>query len=167
MIESVFVGYSARKVAPRPDFLAHAPIVDVCSVSDHFSESAPDWFERGAHNAAGYFDTEELAWSVVPEAERDAYTLFSYRAVCVRFDGEISEPWSPTDEWPGLSAIPDLSAYESIGYDIVNSSFGERFDCSPPSCNSIANEQAVNEHCLIDDLDVAFEFERLFAARAR
>ena len=164
MFESVFVGYLARKVAPRrPDFLVRAPIVDVCSVSECISPGAPDRLERRAHNAAGFYDTEELAWSVVPESERDAYTVFAYRAVCIRFDGGSSEPWSPAYESPGLSAIPDLSAFEPIGYDIANSSFGAWFECSPLSCNSIADEQAVNEHCLVDDVEVAFELGRLFA----
>lgn len=162
MLESVFIGFLARKVAPRPDFLVHAPIDDVCSVSEHVSPSAPDRIERGAHNSAGYYDTEALAWSTVPEGEADAYTLFAYRAVPLRFDDDC-EPWSPADEWPGLPAHTDLSPYAPIGYDIVNSSFGEWFECSPLSCNGIANQYAVNRHCLVDDVEAAMELGRLFA----
>ncbi|TRW89118.1 hypothetical protein FK535_02330 [Mycolicibacterium sp. 018/SC-01/001] len=163
MPEFVFVGFLARAVAPRPDFLARAPITDVCSVSEHLSPGPPDRFDRLVHNTAGAYDTEALAWSVVPEAERSAYTLFAYRAMCVRFDGGDSEPWSPADEWPGLSAVADLSTYVSIGYDIVNTSIGMWFDCSPLSCNSIAEEHPVNAHCLIDDLEVATGLARVFA----
>lgn len=166
MVESALVGFLARKVALRPEFLAQAPIDDVCSVSEHISPSAPDRLERCAHNSAGFYDSEALAWSVVPEAERYAYTLFAYRAVCIRFDDRNSEPWSPADEWPGLPASPDLSAYAPIGYDIVNTSFGGWFECSPLSCNSMADQQAVNEHCLVDDFEVAMELGSLFADEA-
>lgn len=163
MFESVFIGFLARKVPPRPDFLARAPIDDVCSVSECLSPGAPDPNYR--RNSAGFYDTEALAWSLVPEAEADAYTLFAYRALSIRFDGEDSEPWSPADEWPGLAAHGDLSAYAPIGYDIVSCSGGAgvEFECSPLSCNSIANEQAVNQHCLVDDVEVAMELGRLFA----
>jgi hypothetical protein len=165
MFESVFIGFLARKVAPRPsDFLARAPIDDVCSVSECISPGAPDRIQRWAHNAASFYDTEALAWSVVPDAECDAYTLFAYRAVSIRFDGGDGEPWSPGDEWPGLPAEPDLSAYAPIGYDVVRCSVGAAFDCSPLSCNGVANEHAVNEHCLVDDVDVAMQLGRAFTA---
>lgn len=163
MIESVVVGFRARKVAPRPDFLARAPIDDVCSVSECFLPSAPDPMYR--RNSAGFYDTEALAWSLVPAAEADAYTLFAYRALPIRFDDEDSTPWLPAEEWPDLSADADLSAYKAIGYDIVNSSCGAEveFECSPLSCNSIADQHAVNRHCLVDDVEAAMELARVFA----
>lgn len=166
MFESAFVGFLARQVAVRPEFLAQAPIDDVCSVSEHISPSAPDRLERCAHNSAGFYDTEALAWSVVPADERYTYTLFAYRAVCIRFGDGNSELWSPADDWPGLPTTPDLSAYAPIGYDIVNTSFGGWFDCSPLSCNSIADEQAVNEHCLVGDVEVAMQLGSAFADEA-
>ncbi|MDG4666677.1 hypothetical protein [Mycobacterium sp. 236(2023)] len=126
----------------------------------------PGRLECRSHNVAELHDTEDAAWSVVPEAERYAYTLFAYWVVCVRFDDGNSEPWSPADDWPGLSVCPDLSTYAPIGYDIVNSDFGGGFDCSPLSCNSVANEQVVNEHCLVDDIEVALELGGLFSSQA-
>lgn len=163
MFESVFVGFLARKVASRPDSLARAPIDDVCSVSECISPGTPDQLLHHTHNSAGFYDTEAAAWSVVPETERDAYTLFAYRALCVRFDGVSCAQWSPAEEWPGLPVNADLSAYTPVGYDIVNASFGEWFECSPLSCSGIANEQVVNRHCLVDDVDAAIELARLFA----
>ena len=163
MLEPVFVGFLARRVAPRPsDFLARAPIDDVCSVSECISPGAPDRIQRWAHNAASFYDTEALAWSVVPDAERDTYMLFAYRALSIRFVDGDGEPWSPRDEWPGLPAEPDLSAYQRIGYDVVGCSGGAAFDCSPLSCNGVANEHPVNAHCLVDDVDVAMELGRAF-----
>jgi hypothetical protein len=162
MLEPVFLGFLARRVAERPDFLAAAPIDDVCSVSECISPGAPDRVQRWAHNAASCYDTEALAWSVVPPAERDAYTMFAYRAGSIRFDDGDGEPWSPRDAWPGLPAEPDLSAYRSIGYDVVGCSAGAAFDCSPLSCNGVGNQHAVNRHCLVDDVDVAMALGRAF-----
>ncbi|MDA2893357.1 hypothetical protein PDG61_20755 [Mycolicibacterium sp. BiH015] len=87
----------------------------------------------------------------------------SRTAVCVRFDDGNRAPWSPADEWPGLPANPDLSAYAPIGYDVVNTGFDGWFDCSPLSCNSVADELAVNEHCLVDDVERAMELGCLFS----
>jgi hypothetical protein len=55
-----------------------------------------------------------------------------------------------------------------VGYDVVNNSVGTRvqFECSPLSCNSVANEYAVNKHCLVDDFEVAMQLGRLFSGEA-
>ncbi|MDG4667277.1 hypothetical protein [Mycobacterium sp. 236(2023)] len=111
MVESVCVGFLAQKVVSRPAFLARAPIDDVCSVSECISPGAPDRLKHHAHNSAGFYDTEAVARSVVPETERDAYTVFAYRAVCIRFADDGSAQWSPAEEWPGLLVNADLSAY--------------------------------------------------------
>ena len=51
----------------------------------------------------------------------------------------------------------------SIGSDAVRRMSGARFECSPLSCNQMAPEYPVNEHCLIDDLDTAVAMARAFA----
>ena len=40
-----------------------------------------------------------------------------------------------------------------LGYDVVV--FEDYLSHSPLSCNSVANELPVNEHCLLDDLEGA------------
>jgi hypothetical protein len=165
----VLIGILAKKVAKRPEWLK-ANVREICSVSDCVS-SAPDGrIERWTHNDFGLYNTEQLAWETVAKTERDEYTLFAYRMFPARFDQTGAHPFDPGSDLkpsqPGLEELPDegaLSAYEKLGCDIVSRS-SYFFECSPLSCNSKANEHAVNPFCLVDELQRAVDLGREFAA---
>jgi hypothetical protein len=42
--------------------------------------------------------------------------------------------------------------FMSLGFDVVNKTVSAFFECSPLSCNGMANEVAVNRFCLVEDL---------------
>ena len=100
----------------------------------------------------------------VPDPNLSKFCLFCYRLLPIRF-GVTGQPTTVTvdDLFPGslpeLPEEPDLSSYQCLGYDIVESHPLKTtilgFGCSPLSCNGMAEEIAVNRYCLLDDLDNA------------
>jgi hypothetical protein len=60
----------------------------------------------------------------------------------------------------GVNPSPLPSSFERIGFDVARRSFTPQFECSPLSCNGMAQEVAVNEQCLLDSLPTAVEFAR-------
>lgn len=169
MGELVLIGFLAKKVAKRPQWLK-GDVLEICSLSNCISSAPEDRIDRWTHNDFGLYNTEPLACDTVAKAKRDEYTLFAYRIFPVRFDQAGAHPFDPRPDdlkpWhPALEEFPDartLSAYEPLGYDIASrSSFF--FDCSPLSCNSMANEHAVNPFCLVDQLQRAVDLGREFA----
>ena len=55
--------------------------------------------------------------------------------------------------------------FRSLGYDAVHKYLDDilGFECSPLSCNSLAQEWPVNRYCLLDDLTTAIEAARRFS----
>jgi hypothetical protein len=106
------------------------------------------------------YDTEELAWSVVRAEERHKFKLYAYFMFPVRFDGGREEPY----ELPALSVEPLPSSFIRLGYDAVSRSTGNDFECSPLSCNGMAEHVPVNRHCLVDTEQEAFKLAREFSA---
>jgi hypothetical protein len=50
--------------------------------------------------------------------------------------------------------------YELVGFDVVSRSAGSYFECSPLSCNMLAEEIETNGYCLFSRLDDARELAR-------
>ena len=144
-------------------------VEEICSVSECFSKSPPDWVDQWRHNTDTWlFDSAEAAWSVVPESERDRYRVYAYRILPSLFheSGEETEP-----PLPELHALPIPDDFTRLGYDAVERAPGgietggnvPSFFCSPLSCNYMAEEYPVNRYCLVDDLDTAVAMARDFA----
>ena len=56
-----------------------------------------------------------------------------------------------------LSVTGDFEAYNFLGYDAVNRSAGNHFECSALSCNHGADDFTVNKYCLFDDLEYSYK----------
>jgi hypothetical protein len=118
--------------------------------------------EAWVHNERRWYNSPELAWSVVPEADRSRYRLFAYRLLESYFHkGEERPLVVPGD----VQVVPVPPSYGRLGYDAV-SKFMESvlgFECSPLSCNSMANELPANKFCLFGSLDEAVQAARRFS----
>lgn len=104
------------------------------------------------------FDSPALAWSVVPEAERESFEIYAYRIAPV----EISEGKEAVFKLPSIAPEPLSGDFESLGFDIVCRSGGTDFECSPLSCNRLAGGIPTNRFCLLDDLTVTLRVARGF-----
>lgn len=170
--QPVFLGFDAK----RPDRLWEwrdclpSHVEQICSATGCQADSVdteilirhPDWCGHG------FLASEESLRRAVAEEAADPahageaqtkppYEMFAYRIHPVWFaqDG-LHEGMHPDAEAPAREARPDLSAYERLGYDLLEVTHGT-FGCSPLSCNGMANEIPVNRWCLLDTLEAAVE----------
>jgi hypothetical protein len=170
----IFLGFCAKEVwSPSEQWCSNwgDHILQIGSVSGCLSSRAPNWIDRWDFNGSTCWNDERSALAAVPEVSLPQFRLFCYRLLPVLF-GTSGEPKNVSidDLFPvGLADLPsepDLSNYQSLGYDIVEahplktSILG--FGCSPFSCNGMAEEIAVNRYCLLDDLDNAFANAKRF-----
>lgn len=169
--DPILIGYLAKRVEKRPDWLKAAGVEEICSVSTCISGGVPDAIEHWSHNSLLLYD-DEPALNKILQQEPDprAYTLFAYklqpRAFGPKSEAAIEMRDLPdrAGSRPSPAALP--GAYVKLGYDCVQTEWHTTvagFGCSPLSCNGMALEIPVNRHCLIDTLDDAIATARTFA----
>jgi hypothetical protein len=136
-------GYFPKRVTTRPDWLEAPHVNEIWSVSDCMSAAPEGWIDLWRHNELWLFDTVELAESVVPPADREAFTIVAYE-VWDRMIDEGREVPLPKG-WRPLAG-PDPS-FTTIGFDAVGREH-HAFTHSPLSCNRGASTFETNEACL-------------------
>jgi hypothetical protein len=151
------VGYMAKRVSPRPDWLQAEAVVDIYSVSNCISKNFADYIPYWQHNGYWFFDSPELIRRVATENGIDltGTRLFYYEVYERQFD-EDSRDWigfEPEPSFPTQVMAPALKTLE--GYDVVTFSVGTNAECSPLSCNHLATEVGTNPHCLLASLEQA------------
>jgi hypothetical protein len=57
-----------------------------------------------------------------------------------------------------VPAEPIPGSFVSLGFDVANKTYSPFFECSPLSCNGMAEEVPVNRSCLIETLEDAIAF---------
>ena len=132
------IGYFPKRTMKRPDWLKASGVEEVCSVSTCVSNAPDGWIDQWRHNEMWAFDTPELALSVVPEAARGEFELYAYQMFPVQFDEGQQHPF----EIPPLRVAPLLPSFVRLGFDVVSRSCGSSFECSPLSCNHMAEHVA-------------------------
>jgi hypothetical protein len=131
----------------------------------HLEPGAAAWgTPPGGNNRLGWFNRVSDAVDVVPEPDRSRFRLFAYRIhpeVFRRPDGEHIAVILPD----GVQPEPLSDGFTSIGFDSVNRFAIDslQFECSPLSCNFMAKEMPVNEHCLFPAFDDAIAGAQRFA----
>lgn len=154
----VFVGFFPKATTAAPDELRKFGVVEIAAVSNCISAAPDDWIQEWKHNAHGFYDSEEVALSVVPHEERAVYDLYAYELIPI----EYAERIEPTEVAPAPAEVP--ADYAFLGYDIVTRSVATFFECSPLSCNLAAERFSTNAHCLITSLPDAYEALRIIGA---
>jgi hypothetical protein len=161
----LFLGFRPKRRTPCPDGLGVSPVVrEICSASDCIASAPEGWLDTWRFNRAYCFESAESAMALVAEPERAAFDAYAFwlqattrdgsgRAIDVDltrlFDARL--PALPTDSGP---------SWPTLGFDVVSLEAG--FGHSPLSCNGMAKEIAVNQHCLLATLDEAFTVAALF-----
>ena len=158
-------GFLLKRVVPPPGWLAPSlsHISDVCSVADCVNDNVVDPQAKWRHNSFGLANTAEDLWSLARDegAQTTDAKLFYYTAYELELesDGWVFDPgdWRPRSPAPSDVGDhveqPSSESLTLLGYDVVV--FGDFLEHSPLSCNSIAQDLVVNEHCLFDDLSEA------------
>ena len=144
---SILVGYFPKRSTVPDGWAGSCPVVtELCSVSECLAAGPPNWIAAWRHNALGLFDNPEIARGLVPPAEREAFHIFAYRILPWRWVGGRPESYLPRSVDPAPLPPP----FERLGYDVVTSSTGSGFECSPLSCNGLAATFPVNRYCLFE-----------------
>ena len=157
----VLIGYFAKTTAPAED-LARIGVREICSVSECRSAGLRDRVQAWAHNDWGYYDTPDLAWSVVPSDARGDFELYAYELFPFKVESGLR-----VDTRVVADGVAPLSAdFVRLGFDVVSRSVSSFFECSPLSCNSWALEVGANAFCLVEEADEAMRLA-LVAERSR
>src|ERR1700752_379443 len=147
-------GYFAKRIAAKPEWLNVSAVQEICSASACISYAPDEWIDNWLHNEFGWFNRACDALAVVRPDQNAEFRLFAYRIYPQLFrTGERHEMVIPPDVHPD----PIPASFKSLGFDSVNKSMPSvlGFECSPLSCNSMADEMAVNQYCLFDSLEAA------------
>jgi hypothetical protein len=152
-LKAVLIGYFPKQIVPCPEFASARGVEEIGSVSTHISKGPANWITFWRHNDLWLFSSPDLAWSVVPQAERSAFRLFAYKLFPMRIVEAVQTEFSI----PDLAVTPLDDSFLSVGYDVVCRTSETEFGCSPLSCNLLAEKIPVNRDCLLADASAAFE----------
>jgi len=151
-------GYFPKKTTPLPE--GELPgVVEITSVSNCIADGPANWIESWTFNELGFFDDVGLAEAVVPEPDRSQFQIYAYEFLGERFAGGLAEAWTV----PSLACTPPGSDFEPLGFDVVSKSISDFFECSPLSCNDMAETFRANAFCLFDELDDALAAAEAFS----
>ncbi len=151
------VGYMAKRVSLRPEWLQAEQVVDVYSVSGCISDNFTDYINYWKHNGYWFFDSPEIIRQLAQENSIDltGTSLFYYEVYDLEFHDDPAKWISFTPELSFTThvVVPERKVLE--GYDVVTFSVGTSAECSPLSCNALAREMEINRHCLLASLEEA------------
>lgn len=157
MADMIPVGYMAKRVENKPDFLKNDQVEDIYSVSNCISDKFADYTEFWKHNGYWFFDSPEIikALATAHDINLQGTKLFYYEVYKDQYDEEDSvwETFKPEKSMLTNVKVPVDRQLE--GYDIVSFSMGHAPECSYLSCNHMAETIKVNRHCLIETFDEA------------
>lgn len=145
----------AKRVAPRGNWIKAPHIVDAYSVSGCISENFANYIPFWKHNGFWLFDSVDVIREVSVKNGLDlaGVTFFYYEALEQEFDGNKWVDWNRDPSFPADVISPAVKHLE--GFDVVTFYVGSSPECSPLSCNALADDVATNEHCLFRTLDDA------------
>ena len=150
-------GFMAKQVARKPAWLAAALVEDIYSVSHCISKAFCDYIPQWKHNGYWLLNDLPTLQQVAGQAAvgREQYKLFYYEVHDHQFDADSKswEPFQPEPSFETAVAIPHEKQLE--GYDVVTFSRGTNPECSPLSCNALAEHLPVNTHCLLASFEEA------------
>ena len=79
--------------------------------------------------------------------------LFYYEAHELQYDNGVWVPWGADAPLDTNVQVPSAPTPE--GFDVASFDSGLAPECSPLSCNGLAEELAVNSHCLFPTFEAA------------
>lgn len=145
------IGYLYKITEPRPAWLRVSTVVDICSLSGCISPPFTDYVGFWEHNGFWLFDSPAIMEHIALREGVDlsGASLFYYEAHDEEFD-EASGGWRGFGPEPSITTRVEAPGNKRLlGYDVVTFSAGTAPECSPLSCNGLAEKQSVNAHCLL------------------
>jgi hypothetical protein len=139
------VGYLAKRIAQRPDWLQVPEVKDIYWVSNCISGDFMDYIKFWRHNGFWFFDSPEIIRELSLENGVNVKDLiFFYYEVYEKQFNEEQKAWMPFEgeSFPTNVIQPARKVFH--GYDVVTFTVGTNPECSPLSCNHLASEIRTN-----------------------
>lgn len=148
-------GYMAKRVRERPAWLKAPHVIDVHSLSSCVSEAFADYIDYWRHNGHWLFDSPAIIRGIASEESTslESFSLFYYEVYENEFDGENWSAYIPEPSFVTNVLLPPSKHLE--GFDVVSFSAKSSPECSPLSCNGLADKLSTNSHCLFDSFEDA------------
>ena len=156
-IKMIPVGYMAKRVNEETDWLKTDRVEDIYSVSSCISINFDDYIHYWQHNGYWLFNSPEIIRRLANDNNIDlsGTTMFYYEAYEQEYDENLKKWRVYLPESSFITHVIEPKYKKLEGFDIVSFFAGTSPECSYLSCNSMADEIAVNRHCLIDNFDHA------------
>jgi hypothetical protein len=153
----LLIGFLLKHTVKRPNWLENEGVEEICSVSTCISEAPDNWFDKWPLNEFGFCNSEAIMLSII-KSEVKQYDIYAYKLFPYKFDDcEIIEFKIP------FRISAELTDFQLLGYDAVNSSAGSQFECSALSCNNGARNFSVNRYCLFKDIFTAYDATKVIS----
>ena len=153
------LGYMAKQVVRDPDWLGASQVKEICAVSNCISKKFCDYVTYWQHNGYWFFNSLMKIEYVCHKAGLNIldFTLFYYEGHDLQYDAQVKTWSSYRPESDFEAAVNPPQTARRLGFDVVTFSTQTQPECSPLSCNLLAEEVPVNEHCLLDSLEAAIQ----------
>jgi hypothetical protein len=151
------VGYMAKCVTLKPDWLESAGVKWIHSISNHVSTDFCEYIQYWKHNGFWLFDSPDLIRDIAATEAVDLSRskFFYYEAYEQEYD-EDTHAWNGFDpEQSFTTEVVIPQSKELLGFDVVTFSCHTSPECSPLACNSLANQIPVNQYCLMESFEQA------------
>jgi hypothetical protein len=149
-----------KTVSKKSDWLKTDNVIDIYSVSSCISEDFSDWIGFWQHNGYWFFDSPKIMQHLAMEnhISLEKMALFYYLVYEKQWDEKLLQwlPFNPEKSFTTGVVQPQEVTFQ--GYDIVCFSGQTCAECSPLSCNGLAAELNVNQHCLLDTFEEAQQY---------
>jgi hypothetical protein len=148
-------GYLAKRISTKPEWLKAPQVTDIYSVSGCMSEVFADYVEYWKHNGFWLFDSPKKIQDIAQEESIDltGTSLFYYEVYEKEFDGTAWLTYGPDSSFKTCVVVPVNKRLE--GFDVVTFSNHNLPECSPLSCNHLAQDLPTNNHCLFPSFNSA------------
>jgi hypothetical protein len=150
-------GYFPKTTAIPDGYKLPDNIREICTVSTCIN-APEDWINKWLHNELGFYNSVSDARAILPSGS-EGFVVFAYRILPVRFGEDSLERF----DLPPLSIEPVDQSFISIGFDAISKSSSSFFECSPLSCNYMAQKIPVNRYCLVDTFAEGVSLAKRFA----
>jgi hypothetical protein len=148
-------GYMAKRVEIRPEWLKASQVVNVFSLSNCVSADFADYTTYWKHNGFWLFDSPQIIRAVAQEHSFDLgdTSLFYYEVHELEWHVDRWNRFQPDGSFATKVVVPGVKRLE--GFDVATFYARNMPECSPLSCNHLAEEVMTNSHCLIETFEQA------------
>ncbi|PIQ24067.1 hypothetical protein COW36_05575 [bacterium (Candidatus Blackallbacteria) CG17_big_fil_post_rev_8_21_14_2_50_48_46] len=151
------IGYMAKRVLLRPDWLKTTRVTEIYSVSPCLSPNFADFIPYWQHNGWWFFDSPKIIKDLAQAQAIDLTetTLFYYEAYPLQANTEtgVWESFAPEPSFKTELQVPQQKQLR--GFDLVSFNCQTSPECSYLSCNQMADQIQVNSFCLLESLESA------------